>query len=90
MAAPNVNGRLHLTGVDQKPPASLFLFGFTITKTGANTSLQAPKLSYFAGRVPQLSARVYQGTPAAGVIGHMSPKIFLTASLIFKLNLIVF
>ena len=23
MAAPNVNGRLHLTGVHQKPPASL-------------------------------------------------------------------
>jgi len=23
MAAPNMNGRLHLTGVHQKPPASL-------------------------------------------------------------------
>ena len=24
MGAPNVNGRLHLTGVHQKPPASVF------------------------------------------------------------------
>ena len=26
MAAPNVNGRLHLTGVHKKPPASLALY----------------------------------------------------------------
>ena len=25
MAAPNMNGRLHLTGVHQKPPASLMV-----------------------------------------------------------------
>ena len=41
------------------------------TKTGAKTTPQAPKLSYFGGRAPQLSARVNHGTPAADVIGHI-------------------
>ena len=41
------------------------------TKTGAKTNPQAPKLSYFGGRAPQLSARVNHGTPAADVIGHI-------------------
>ena len=49
----------------------LFLFGFTKTKTGAKTVPRAPKLSYFHGRAPQLSAWVYHGTPTAGVIGHI-------------------
>ena len=30
MAAPNVNDRLHLTGVLQKPPASLFLIPYYV------------------------------------------------------------
>ena len=41
--------------------------GFTKTKTAP----RAPKLSYFDGRAPQLSARINHGTPAAGVIGHI-------------------
>ena len=32
------------------------LFGYTKTKTGAKTAPQAPKLSYFDGRAPQLIA----------------------------------
>ena len=50
---------------------TLFLFGFTKTKTGAKTTPRAPKLSYFYGRAPKLSVRVNHGTPAAGVIGHI-------------------
>jgi hypothetical protein len=50
----------------------LFLFGCTKTKTGDKTAPRAPKLSYFDGRAPQLSARVNHGTPAAGVIGHIN------------------
>ena len=50
---------------------NLFLFGFTKTKTGAKTAPRAPKLSYFDGQGPQLSARVNHGTPAAGVISHI-------------------
>ena len=50
---------------------NLFLFGFTKTKTGTKTALRAPKLSYFDGRAPLLSARVNHGTPAAGVIDHL-------------------
>ena len=50
---------------------NLFLFGFTKTVTGAKTAPRAPKLSYFDGRAPQLSARANLGTPAAGVIGHI-------------------
>ena len=38
MAAPNVNGRLHLTGVHQKPPASLFR-----EKTVCRDGLQTPE-----------------------------------------------
>ena len=34
----------------------LFMFGFTKTKTGAKTSPRAPKLCYFDGRAPHLSA----------------------------------
>ena len=40
-------------------------------KTGAKTAPRVPKLDYFDGRAPQLSARVNHGTPAAGVIGHL-------------------
>ena len=50
---------------------TLFLFGFTKTKTGAKTAPREPKLSYFAKWAPQLSDRVNHGTPAAGVVGHM-------------------
>ena len=50
---------------------NLFLFGFTKTKTGAKTAPRAQKLSYLDGWAPQLSARVNDGTPAAGVIGHI-------------------
>ena len=49
---------------------NLSLFGFTKTKTGAKTAPRSPKLSYFDGRAPQLSAQVNHGTPAARVIGH--------------------
>ena len=49
----------------------LFLFGFTKTKTGDKNAPRAPKLGYFDGRAPKLSARVNHGTPAAGVIGHL-------------------
>ena len=44
---------------------------FGLTKTGAKTAPRAPKLGYFDGRAPQLSARVNHGTPAASVIGHI-------------------
>ena len=47
------------------------LFGFTKTKTGAKTAPLTPKLSYFDGRSPQLSARVNQERRPPGVIGHM-------------------
>ena len=50
---------------------NLFLFGFTKTKTGVTTAPRAPKLSYFDGRAPQLSARVNHRMPATGVIGIM-------------------
>ena len=52
---------------------NLFLF---LQKTGAKTASRAPKMGYFDGRAPQLSARVNYGKPAtAGVIGHMSASI---------------
>ena len=60
---------------------NLFLFGFRKTKTGSKTAPRAPKLRYFEGRAPQLSARVNHGTPAAaGVIGHMKYMYVLIGS----------
>ena len=44
-------------------------------KMDAKTAPWAPKLGYFDGRAPQLSARVHHVTQAAGVIGHFSLKI---------------
>ena len=41
-----------------------------LKKTGAKTASRAPKLGYFDGQTPQLSARVNHRTPTAGVIGH--------------------
>ena len=41
MAAPNVNGRLHLTGVHQKPPASL-LYPLEITVTKLRNASAKP------------------------------------------------
>ena len=52
---------------------NLFLVVFTKTKTGAP---RAPKLSYFDGLAPYCPG-VNQGTPAAGVIGHMYYNITL-------------
>ena len=37
MAAPNMNGRLHLTGVHQKPPHSLKYEGHTRGQGGGST-----------------------------------------------------
>ena len=42
---------------------------FYKNETGAKTAPRAPKLDR---RAPQLNARVNHGTPAAGVIGHIS------------------
>ena len=47
---------------------------------GAKAAPPAQKLSYFDGRVPQLSAWVNDGTPAADVIGHMCIETYLSAS----------
>ena len=44
---------------------------FYKNENGRHNSSRAPKLGYFDGRAPQLSARVNHGTPAAGVIGHI-------------------
>ena len=49
----------------------LFLFGFTNTKTGAKTAPRSPKLCYFDGRAPQLSARVTLVPLGAGVVCHV-------------------
>ena len=50
----------------------LFLFGFPKTKTGVKTASRAPKLCYFDGRAPHLSARVTLVTLGAGVDCYMS------------------
>ena len=46
-------------------------FGFTKTKTGAKNAPRAPKLGYFDGRAPLLSARVTLVPSGAGVVCHM-------------------
>ena len=43
---------------------------------------RAPKLSYFDGRAPQLSARANHGTPAAGVIGTI-PRLVTVKTCLF-------
>ena len=55
-------------------------------KTDAKTAPRAPKLGYFDGRAPKLSARVNHGTPAAGVIGHMYTNTLYTVQLIMTLK----
>ena len=51
------------------------LFCFTKKETGPKIDPRGTKLSYFEGRAPQLSARVNQGMPVAGVIGHILFKV---------------
>ena len=54
---------------------NLFLFSFTKMETGAKTAPRAPKLSYFDGRAPQLSARITLVPSGAGVVCHMTSSL---------------
>ena len=48
---------------------------FYRNETDTKTAPRAPKLSYFDGRAPHLSAQVNHGTLAAGVIGQIQRHI---------------
>ena len=67
----NLNHLQQLLSHSIPPPLDHYNLCWSYKKRGAKTALRAPKLGYFDGRAPQLSARFDHRTPAAGVIGHM-------------------